>query len=198
VVRDHLFTHDKELDMPVRPVFDPAHLYFVTTTAIERAPLFRRDVAKRIIADSLNYMRVNKWLCLYVFVIMPNHVHLIVRFLEGHTLTNVMRDFKKHVAKQLIRQYQAEENQQALAFLEQAAQSISGQQYKVWEDGYDARNVFSPEFLRQKAEYIHNNPCQPQWRLAERPERYAWSSARRYLLGEPAVIAVDDLREWLV
>jgi putative transposase len=184
--------------MPVRPLFDPAHLYFITTTTIERAPLFRRDVAKRIVADSLNYMRVNEWLCLYVFVIMPNHVHLIVRFLEGHTLANVMRDFKKHVAKQLIRQYQAEGNQQALAFLEQAAHNVSGQQYKVWEDGYDARNVFSSDFLRQKAEYVHNNPCQPHWRLVERPELYAWSSARHYLLGEPAVIAVDDIGEWLI
>ena len=129
---------------------------------------------------------------------MPNHIHMIVRLLQDRTLADVMRDHKKHVAKQIIRQYQAEGNDRALAFLEHAARDTPRQQYRVWEDDYDARNVFSPDFLRQKVEYIHNNPCQPHWRLAEQPESYAWSSARYYVLGKSAVIAVDDVREWLV
>jgi putative transposase len=183
--------------MPVHPFFDPAHLYFITTTAVDRVHLFQRDVIKRIITDSLAYMRSQRWFGLYAFVIMPNHVHIIVHFLEGYTLPNVMRDFKKHTSKQIIRQYHAESNQQTLAFLKQAAGQGPDQGYRVWEEGYDARNVFSPDFLRQKVEYLHNNPCQSRWQLAERPEEYPWSSARFYLLGEPAVIAVDDVREFL-
>ena len=183
--------------MPVHPIFDPAHLYFITTTAVERVHLFKRDVIKRIIADSLTYVRAERWISLYAFVIMPNHVHIIVHFEQGHSLADVMRDFKKHTSKQIIRQYQAENSQQVLAFLRQAAGEAPDQQYRVWEEGYDARNVFSPDFLRQKVEYVHNNPCQSRWQLAERPEEYPWSSARYYLLGEPAVIAVDDVREWL-
>ena len=144
--------------MPVKPDFDPANLYFITTKAVDHAHLFRRDVIKRIIADSFIYMRTHNWLCLYVFVIMPNHIHIIVRFLGKYTLANVMRDFKKSHAKQIVRQYQAENNTKALTFLEQAANHIPDQQYKVWEDGYDARDVFTLDFLRQKAEYIHNNP----------------------------------------
>jgi REP element-mobilizing transposase RayT len=180
--------------MPVRPDFDPTHLYFITTTAVERAHLFRRDVVKRIIVDSLDFIRVLGRVNLYAFVVMPNHVHLIVRFLDDHTLSDVMRDFKKHTAKQIIRQYQAENNNRALGFLEQAATGIPDQRYKIWEDGYDARDVFSPGFFRQKAEYIHNNPCQPHWTLVQRPEDYTWSSARYYLLGEPAIIFVNDAR----
>ncbi|MCP4537370.1 MAG: hypothetical protein GY832_09500 [Chloroflexi bacterium] len=183
--------------MPVRPDFDPDNLYFITTTAVEHARLFQRDVNKRIIANSLNYMRAHQWLRLYIFVIMPNHVHFIVRFLKDHTLSDMMRDFKKHTAKQIIRQYQAESNDQALKFLEQAASRIPNQQYKVWEDGYDARDVFTLDFLRQKIEYIHHNPCQPHWALTECPEAYVWSSARHYVRGQPAVIAVDDISEWL-
>ena len=179
--------------MAVHPTFNADNLYFITTTAVDHTHLFRRDVIKRILVDSLNYMRTQQWINLYVFVIMPNHVHIIVRFLQEHTLANVMRDFKKHTSKQIIRQYQAEENHKALAFFEQAAAQIPDQRYKVWEDGYDARDVFSSKFLRQKAEYVHNNPCQPHWRLAERPEEYVWSSAHYYLTGQPAIIAVDDV-----
>ncbi len=106
-----------------------------------------------------------------------------------------MRESRKHTARQIIRQYQAENNQRAQAFLEQAANHIPGQCYKVWKDGYDARNVFSPDFLEQKLEHIHNNPCQPHWELVKRPEEYTRSSARYYLLDEPAIIAVNDVRE---
>jgi len=181
----------------VHPNFDPVNLYFVTTTAVQRVHLFRRDVVKRVIVDSLNYMRVNHWINLYVFVIMPNHIHFIARFLEGHILSDVIREFKKHTSKQIIRQYQAENNSKVLRFLEEAASRIPDQRYKVWEEGYDARDVFSPDFLGQKAEYIHTNPCQPRWRLVDQPEMYPWSSARYYLLGEPAIIAIDDMRELL-
>jgi REP element-mobilizing transposase RayT len=184
--------------MPVHPNFDPANLYFITTNAVDRVHLFRRDVIKRIIVDSLNYMRVSHWLNLHAFVVMPNHIHFIVRFLADYTPTDVMREFKKHTSKQIIRQYQAEDNQRVLAFLERAAQHLSDQHYKVWEEGYDARDVFSIEFLRQKVTYIHHNPCQPHWQLVERPELYPWSSARYYLLGQPAIIAIDDLSELLV
>jgi len=182
----------------IRPTFDPTHLYFVTTSAVEHAHLFKRDVIKRILVDSLHYMRVSGWILLYCFVIMPNHIHFIARFRESRPVKDVIREFKKHTSKQIIRQYQAEENQAALSFLEQAASQIKGQKYKVWEEGYDARDIFSPDFLRQKVEYVHNNPCQPHWRLVERPEDYPWSSARFYLLNEPAIIAVDDVRDLLV
>jgi putative transposase len=183
--------------MPVKPDFDPANLYFITTTAVNRAHLFQRDINKRIVVDSLSFMRVNKWLRLHVFAIMPNHVHVIVRFLGDHRLPDVMRDFKKHTAKQIIRQYQGEGNHRALGFLEQAARDAGDQSYKIWEDGYDARDVYSRGFLRQKTEYVHQNPCQPHWALVERAEEYPWSSARYYLLGLPAIIAVDDVSEWL-
>jgi REP element-mobilizing transposase RayT len=187
----------REFDMPVRPIFDPAHLYFVTTTAVDRACIFQRDAIKRILVDSLAFLRADGQIELCIFVIMPNHVHLIMRALGKQTVASVIRDFKRHTARQIVRQYQAEGNQRALDFLERAASSEPKQQSKVWEEGYDARNVFTPEFLRQKSKYIHENPCQPHWALAERPETYAWSSARYYMLGEPVIIAVDDVSAWL-
>ena len=52
--------------------------------------------------------------------------------------------------------------------------------------------------MRQKIEYIHNNPVQPHWRLAERPVDYVWSSARFYLADERALIPLSDARELLV
>ncbi len=64
------------------PNFDPAHLYFVTTTAVQRAHIFQRDVIKRILVDGLYHLHVVDQTELYAFVIMPNHVHFIVRCRE--------------------------------------------------------------------------------------------------------------------
>ena len=71
------------------------------------------------------------------------------------------------------------------------------QHYKVWEDGYNAKDVVTEEFLLQKMEYIHNNPCQPQWNLSATPAEYIWSSARLYLADEPCLIPIDDVRKLL-
>ena len=72
------------------------------------------------------------------------------------------------------------------------------QEFKVWDDEYVAKEVFSPAFLLRKVEYIHNNPLQPHWQLVERAEDYVWSSARFYLLDAPPLIPISDVRKLLV
>ena len=183
---------------PVKPEFDPANLYFITTTAANREYFFKPNEHKKIIVDSFDYMRLKGWFRLYAFVIMPNHIHLLVRFLSPFTLSDVMRDFKKFTSKQIIRFCEAENNLKMLNTFEKAAETTMKQKYKVWEEDYDAREVFSLDFLVQKLDYIHNNPCQPHWGLVEDPEDYRWSSACFYLLDKQAIIPVDDLREYLV
>jgi REP element-mobilizing transposase RayT len=175
-----------------RPGFNPDHLYFVTTSAVRRRNLFGRDVMKRLIVDSLDCMRLRRRFRLYAFVVMPNHVHAILQCSAEDPVFDVMRDLKKHTADRILRQYRAEGSQSVLDFLASAAAYDSKQRYRIWEDGYNAKDVSSAEFLRQKMNYVHNNPCQPQWNLVERAEVYVWSSARFYLLEEPAVIPVDN------
>ncbi len=161
--------------MPVRPNFNPDYLYFVTTTAAKHIHIFKRESLTRIILDSLHFLRTSKRMELFVFVIMPNHIHLIGKFSKEHSLSDVMRDFKRHTARQIIRQLMAEELTEKLGILQSLNQD-NRQEYK------------------QKMEYIHYNPCQPQWNLASVPEEYPWSSARYYVLDKPSVIPVDDVR----
>jgi putative transposase len=128
---------------------------------------------------------------------MPNHNHLIGKFSEKYPLSDTMRDFKKFTARQIFNQFRVEENTKTLAYLQKAGWAVK-QEYKVWEDGYDARDVFSIKFLQQKMDYIHHNPCQPHWKLAENPEDYRWSTAGFYLANKPCVISIDDVREYIM
>ena len=74
---------------------DPAHLYFVTASAVRQARVFQRDVIKRILVDSLNTGRILSQYELFAFVIMPNHVHLIIRCLNGYTPGDVVRSSRR-------------------------------------------------------------------------------------------------------
>jgi REP element-mobilizing transposase RayT len=129
---------------------------------------------------------------------MPNHVHVIVRCPEDRTPADVVREFKKATANLILRQYEAEQNRQALDFFAAAVEPDQKQQHAVWEGEYQAKNVFSPAFLQQKLEYLHGNPMQPHWQLAESAAAYPWSSACFYLAGRRALIPLSDARELLV
>ena len=182
--------------MPVKPNFNPDCFYFVTTKAVKHLHLFGRDVINRIIVDSLHHLQTTRKMKLFVFVIMPNHVHFIAQFSKEYPLSDVMRDFKKFTARQIYRQISAEGNNKVLEVLTKEGESVK-QEYKVWENSFDARDIFSIEFLQQKMDYIHHNPCQPRWKLVDSPEQYLWSTARFYLDEKPCVIPIDDVREFL-
>ena len=184
----------KTKNMPVKPNFDSDYLYFLTTTASGHKHFFKSDTIKRIIVDSFHFMRTNHWINLYAFVIMPNHIHVILRALEKHTISDIMRDFKKHTSKQITRQFQAEDAKNILLSIENSGRRDGN---KVWEDNYDARDVFTTKFLQQKLDYIHHNPCQPHWNLSKFPEGYMWSSAAFYMVDKPCIIPIDDVREIL-
>ena len=180
-----------------RPDFDPEHLYFVTTTAAERTHLFRRDIVKRILVDGLYYVGLMNRVTLYAFVIMPNHVHVIIQCPPDLPPKDWARAYKADTTRLIVRHYQVEDNQPALDALRRLVTRPDKQEYKVWEDGYLAKAVVTPDFLEQKLNYTHDNPVQPHWRLVDVPENYAWSSARFYLQNVPALIAVQDARELL-
>ena len=183
--------------MPVKPEFNPDFLYFVTTAAIQHISLFRDEAAIRVILESLAFFRARKRVNLYAFVLMPNHVHFIARFTKDYVLSDGLRDFKRHTARKILDNLSSSARASLLSQLHRLNQD-SRQDYKVWADGYDAREIYSPGFLQQKVSYVHHNPCQMHWRLAEKPEDYPWSTARYYLLDQPAVIPIDDVRDLFV
>ncbi len=180
-----------------KPNFNPDYFYFVTTKAVDHLHIFERDIIQRILLDTFDGFRLRKRLKLYCFVIMPNHIHFIGQFLETDPLGNVMRDFKKHSADRILRQLKAEGNIGTLRVLANKVNQPEKQHHKVWEDDYNAKDIFSSEFLQQKMDYIHNNPCQTHWKLSKTPEEYIWSSARFYFTEEPCIIPIDDVREYM-
>ncbi len=59
--------------------------------------------------------------------------------------------------------------------------------YQIWERNSLSIDLFTEQVFLQKLEYIHNNPVQSKWQLANFPEQYKFSSAKFYEI-EPGEI----------
>jgi REP element-mobilizing transposase RayT len=76
--------------------------YLVSFATVNWMNVFTRQVYFDILADSINYCRAEKGMELYAYCFMPNHVHFVFRSTKNGP-TGLLRDYKKHTAKTLIK-----------------------------------------------------------------------------------------------
>ncbi len=81
-------------------------LYFTTSTVIDWMDVFTRPLYKQIIVESLKYCQAQKGLEIYAWVLMTNHLHMIVGVDSNqstNTISDVLRDFKKFTSKAIVK-----------------------------------------------------------------------------------------------
>lgn len=162
---------------------DQHFVHFLTFTVVEWVDIFTRPVYKDIITKSLNYCIKAKGLQCYAWVLMSNHLHLVVNTLPPHKLSDVIRDFKKYTSKQLtaaIFEINESRREWLLHKFRFAAHNTNrAEQYKVWQDGYHGICVEGDGVrMKQRIDYIHNNPVR-QMIVADAAD-YLYSSAGDY------------------
>lgn len=134
--------------------------------------LIYSEASFQILADSLNFL-TKKYDChILAYVMMPNHIHLILYFPAQNHLSAFMRDFKKFTSVKL--RQELERNNISLEPLRYESRQ---QKFKVWMDRFDDVCIKSKEVFQSKFDYIHNNPLQEHWKLARHVEEYKYSSA---------------------
>ncbi len=85
-------------------ISDQYATHFVTFTVVGWVDLFTRKACKDILIDSFQYCMTNKGLVVHAFVIMSSHVHIILTANEhSDGPSSIIRDMKKHTAKQLLK-----------------------------------------------------------------------------------------------
>lgn len=120
------------------------------------------------------------------YVIMPNHLHLLLRMRNRETLVKYIHSFKTYASAAVRHVLILRDPVNALIL----AYHKKRQTYKVWEDGYQCKEVFTAEMMMQTLDDIHRNPLQEKWKLVDTPERYLFSSAGFYRHGERGVMEV--------
>ena len=157
-------------------------LHYLTFATVNWIDVFTGKKYRDVLIDSLAYCRKEKGLELYGYVIMSNHVHLIARAKEGFELSNILRDFKKHTSKQIIKLIQEEPESRKEWLLqvmsEHGKNNDKNKTYQLWRNDNHPIELHSNEVIKQKLDYIHNNPVEAG--IVEKQEDYLYSSARNY------------------
>jgi putative transposase len=139
--------------------------------------------------DSLNYYRYKQQYRLLGYVVMPDHLHLLIWPHGQATISDIMRDLKKFTAVRLIRQAEVENRREWLTAFNQAGSRTGRSQNKVWQDSFWDRIIYSEKMLRQELNYIHHNPLRTG--LVDSLEVYPYSSYRNYVHDDHSLILID-------
>jgi REP element-mobilizing transposase RayT len=164
-------------------IFAPNETYFITFTILGWQKIFNSDKYCQLVFKWFDYVKNTYGNKIYGYVIMPNHIHCLMKFSSmSKPPPIVVFNAKRFLAYGIIDLLKEDGKYELLDFFAQNKTSLKAR-HKVFEDRYDSLVVQSHKFFLQKLNYIHNNLCQEKWQLAKAPEEYAYSSAPNYVSG---------------
>jgi len=159
-------------------------IYFTSTATVNWIDVFTRRAYKDILIESMEHCCKNKGLIVYTYVIMSNHIHLLIgKDVDfDNDFSSIMRDFKKYTAMQIIKainENPQESRKEWLLWMMKRAASKNGNNttYQFWQQ-HNKPIELQGEMIEQKLKYIHANPVEAGW--VSEPQEYYYSSARNY------------------
>lgn len=166
--------------------------HFLTCTIIDWIDIFTRQTYRDTVTECLEFCIKNKGMILYGYVIMSNHLHLIIQSKDGK-LSNLVRDFKKFTSKQILEKLQTEPESRKKWILERFAKATEthsrNKNFQVWQYGNHAEEIFSLKFLWDKLNYIHLNPVRAG--IVSKSYQYIYSSASNYSDGKGIINIIE-------
>jgi putative transposase len=163
-----------------------AGTYFVTSTIVNWIKIFSLKGFPEIIIDELNFRRGKGELKLYGYVIMPDHIHLII---SSDNIPKVMRSIKSFTAKKILDRLKEKNYTSILDELKDFKPEFKSQsEYQVWQEGFHPKIILGDKEFEQKINYIHNNPVTRGF--VESPNDWKYSSYNFYL-GDAHLIEMD-------
>jgi putative transposase len=143
--------------------------HFITFSCDHRQPLLTSPEAKNIFVAALERVRRAYVLRVFGYVVMPEHVHLLLSEPQRDTLAGAIKSLKQGVSRRLI-----------------------GNGEHFWQRRYYDLNIRDHHQLVEKLRYIHRNPVKRG--LCDAPEDWEWSSFRHYPTGLEGRVEIES--EW--
>ncbi|MEA3433978.1 MAG: transposase [Campylobacterota bacterium] len=157
-------------------IYEPTQPHFVTCTILHWLPLFTRQESVQIIIDCLKFLQEKDHLKLYAYVILENHLHMVV---QSDDISKTMESFKKYTARQLLQLLKKENIRTLLEQLKYYKKTHrTEKEYQVWEEGYQPKLIQTDAMMLSKIQYIHHNPVKRGY--VDEASHWRYSSARDY------------------
>lgn len=160
------------------------NIYFITFTICEWQRIFTKEKYFNLVYKWFDYQKENYNNKIHGYVIMPNHFHGLL-FLSNKSpeIGKLIQNAKRFLAYEIVKLLKEDGKIETLEIFKKNARIKKGAKHKVFERRYDSKMIDDEKMYYEKLNYIHNNPCNKGWHLAESPEKYEHSSASNYILG---------------
>ena len=159
------------------------YLHYITSSCYQRRPLLGSAHRRDLFLEILEEVRQRYGFVVVGYVLMPEHIHLLISEPDRGNPSTVMQVLKQRFAHRVLQ-----------AWRDPAAQG------RLWEEGMQAGHVWQRRFYDfvvfteskriEKLRYMHRNPVKRG--LVLEPEQWAWSSFRYYAYGEQGKALIDE------
>jgi len=165
------------------------YAHYLTFSCYKRYRLFTNEDLCNLFVNHLDRARDRRKFDLWAFVIMPTHVHLLIRPSVDDSISKILISLKKSFSYEALPRIK-DNNPEHFARL-----SISERGHKVrrfWQvgGGYDS-NIFTANIFKRKIDYMHMNPVKKG--LVNEPVEWQWSSARFWIQNICDPLSLDDI-----
>jgi len=161
-------------------------LHFITFSCYRRRALLGSIRARNTFVRILGELREQYGFLLVGYVVMPEHVHLLISEPKIGTPSLVMQVLKQRVSRALRKRKRRRPGQLVLPFSEPLAALPH-----FWQRRFYDFNVWSWGKRKEKLEYMHRNPVTRK--LVAHPRNWPWSSWSFYEIGETGLVKIDPV-----
>jgi putative transposase len=170
----------------LRRFYGSGDLHFVTFSCYRRRPYLGTVRARNRFVKLLDEVRSRHGFALYGYVLMPEHVHLLLGEPEHGNPSKVLQVVKQKMSQSLRGKKTSSGSQMELTV---ASDSVAAPTF--WQHRFYDFNVWSETKLKEKLHYMHRNPVDRK--LVQHPQDWPWSSWSFYAKGEQGLIRMDEL-----
>ena len=160
------------------------HLHFITCSCYRRLPLLGSARSRDRFLSVLEETRQRYRFVVVGYVVMPEHIHLLVSEPEVGTPSTVMQVLKQRTALALLPKTRPRDARHSKLFRESAVRT------PFWSTRFYEFNVWTQKKRVEKLRYMHRNPVKRG--LAAEPQDWRWSSFRFYLLDDQGPVRVNE------
>jgi putative transposase len=169
----------------LRRYYGARYLHFVTTSCYQRLPLLARAQNRDLLLRVLEGVRRRYHFVVVGYVVMPEHIHLLLGEPERGNPSKVVQAIKQGFARRLLHKLRGVADARQSSLWQTA---LDGGH--IWQARFYDFVVFTEEKKVEKLHYMHANPVKRG--LVMEPQQWEWSSFRHYALAEPGIVLIED------
>jgi putative transposase len=142
-------------------------LHFITFSCFHRLPFLEAPAARKMFEFVLEQTRARHEARLYAYVLMPEHIHLLINEPPLILVAQFLKALKQITSRKL-----------------------RGDRRQFWQDRYFDSNIYGETARSEVIQYIHRNPVKRG--LVASAEQYRWSSFNHYATGIRGVVEIES------